>query len=162
MSRTGIIHNPHTPLKGLTLRANLRPFRKGCTTVSQEDFKVTDRRHRGEPSSDASSSRANVPVDHRSERSGSDVGQADLGSLFMMFASSALASLGVAPDPQTKQSPRDLAQARATIDVLLMLREKTNGNRTEQENRLVEGILYDLQMRFVSAVREAPEAPKSS
>ena len=76
----------------------------------------------------------------------------------MMFASSALVSLGAAPDPQTNESRRDLSQAEAAINVLLMLREKTNGNRTEQENRLLEGILYDLQVRFVSAVREAPTA----
>jgi len=74
----------------------------------------------------------------------------------MMFASSALVSLGLAPDPQTNESRRDLAQAQAAIDVLLMLREKTNGNRTEQESRLLESVLYDLQMRFVIAVREAP------
>jgi hypothetical protein len=73
-----------------------------------------------------------------------------------MFASSALVSLGLAPDPQTNESRRDLAQAQAAIDVLLMLREKTNGNRTEQESRLLESVLYDLQMRFVIAVREAP------
>ena len=74
----------------------------------------------------------------------------------MMFASSALVSLGVAPDPQTNESRRDFGQAQVAIDVLLMLREKTNGNRTEQESRLLEDILYDLQMRFVSAMREAP------
>ena len=78
----------------------------------------------------------------------------------MMFASSALVGLGLAPDPQTNGSRRDLAQAQAAIDVLLMLREKTNGNRTEQETRLLESILYDLQMRFVSAVREAPAPPE--
>jgi hypothetical protein len=76
----------------------------------------------------------------------------------MMFASSALVSLGVAPDPQTNESRRDLGQARVAIDLLLMLREKTSGNRTEQETQLLEGILYDLQVRFVSAVREAPTA----
>jgi Domain of unknown function (DUF1844) len=76
----------------------------------------------------------------------------------MMFASSALVSLGAAPDPLTNESRRDLSQAQAAINVLLMLREKTNGNRTEQESRLLEGILYDLQMQFVSAVREAPTA----
>lgn len=77
----------------------------------------------------------------------------------MMFASSALMSLGLAPDPQTNESRRDLAQAQAAIDVLLMLREKTNGNRTTQESQLLEGILYDLQMRFVSTVREGSDIP---
>ena len=49
---------------------------------------------------------------------------------------------------------RSLEQARSAIDILLMLREKTHGNRTEQESRLLEEIVYDLQMRFVRAARE--------
>ena len=97
-----------------------------------------------------------MPGGHSAETPGSNAGRSDLGGLFMMFASSALVSLGLAPDPQTNESRRDLAQAQAAIDVLLMLREKTNGNRTEQESRLLESVLYDLQMRFVTAVREAP------
>ena len=121
--------------------------------MSQEEgFKVTDRRSRGESSSGPAASNAG-------ETAGidwSDAGGGSLGGLFMMFASSALVSLGVALDPQTNEARRDLGQARAAIDVLLMLREKTSGNRTEQENRLLEGILYDLQMRFVSTVREVP------
>lgn len=74
----------------------------------------------------------------------------------MMFASSALISLGAAPDPQTNEPKVDLAQAQAAIDVLLMLREKTQGNRTAQETRLLESIIYDLQMRFVRTARGNP------
>jgi hypothetical protein len=77
----------------------------------------------------------------------------DLGALFMMFASSALINLGAVPDPQTDERRLDLGQAQAAIDVLLMLRDKTRGNRSEQESRLLEDILYDLQMRFVRAAR---------
>jgi hypothetical protein len=133
-----------------------RPFRTDRTTVSDEEsFKVTDRRHRGEYSA-GSPPEAGTPGGHSAETAGSNAGRSDLGGLFMMFASSALVSLGLAPDPQTNESRRDLAQAQAAIDVLLMLREKTNGNRTEQESRLLESVLYDLQMRFVIAVREAP------
>jgi hypothetical protein len=121
--------------------------------LSQEEgFKVTDRRSRGESASDAAASSAGEIAGS----TWSDAGGSSLGGLFMMFASSALVSLGVAPDPQTNEARRDLGQARAAIDVLLMLREKTAGNRTEQESRLLEGILYDLQMRFVTALREAP------
>ena len=131
-----------------------RPFRTDRTTVSDEEtFKVTDRRHRGESSA---GSPPGTPGGHSAETSGSTAGRSDLGGLFMMFASSALVSLGLAPDPQTNESRRDLAQAQAAIDVLLMLREKTNGNRTEQESHLLESVLYDLQMRFVIAVREPP------
>jgi hypothetical protein len=120
----------------------------------EEAFKVTDRRHRGE-SSTAPPSGA-VAAGGGAEAAGLGGGLEDL---FMMFASSALVSLGLAPDRQTNESRRDLTQAQAAINVLLMLREKTNGNRTEQESRLLEGVLYDLQMRFVSAVGEGPTSP---
>jgi hypothetical protein len=68
-----------------------------------------------------------------------------------MFASSALVSLGEAADPVTGETRVDLDQAREAVDVLLLLRDKTHGNRSEQESRLLEEILYDLQMRFVRA-----------
>jgi hypothetical protein len=69
-----------------------------------------------------------------------------------MLASSALVHLGEAEDPVTGESHRDLAQAKYTIDLLLLLREKTEGNRNPEESQLLEGILYDLQMRFVQDV----------
>jgi len=74
-----------------------------------------------------------------------------LGALFMMFASSALVSLGEAPRPETNEPTVDLDQARGAIDMLLMLRTKTQGNRTEDESRLLDDLVYDLQMRFVRA-----------
>jgi hypothetical protein len=66
-----------------------------------------------------------------------------------MFATSALINLGEAADPQTGERHVDLAQARDAVDMLLLLRDKTAGNRSEDESRLLEEILYDLQMRFV-------------
>jgi hypothetical protein len=111
--------------------------------VSEEEgFKVTDRRGRGDLSS--------------AERPGSAEAASSLGALFMMFANSGLISLGAVPDPETDERRLDLGEAQAAIDVLLMLRDKTRGNRSEQESRLLEDVLYDLQMRFVRA------APRSS
>ena len=70
-----------------------------------------------------------------------------------MFASSALINLGEAPDPASGERQVDLDQAKEAIDLLLLLREKTEGNRTEHESRLLEQILYDVQMRFVQAAK---------
>lgn len=50
-------------------------------------------------------------------------------------------------------APVDLAQAQFSIDLLRLLREKTEGRRSPEEGRLLDGILYDLEMRFVRAVR---------
>src|SRR6266511_5824550 len=79
----------------------------------------------------------------------------DLQGLFIMLASSALVNLGEAADPETGERVLDLEQAREAIDLLSLLRVKTEGNRTEQESHLLEEMLYDLQLRFVRAARSA-------
>lgn len=138
----------------------------------EESFKVIDRRGRGDLSSGAGPGSAEAPSSHAAPnperadgppRSEIPAGAApsDLGALFMMFASSALINLGAVPDPETDERRLDLGQAQAAIDVLLMLRDKTRGNRSEQESRLLEDILYDLQMRFVRAARGPAQASAS-
>jgi hypothetical protein len=132
----------------------------------EETFKVTDRRGRGEEASAApgqlneASAAAGAPGAPRRERghelnptSSGASGSPDLGALFIMFANSALVSLGVVTERGAEERRLDLDQARSAIDVLIMLRDKTRGNRTEQESRLLEELVYDLQMRFVSAAR---------
>lgn len=73
----------------------------------------------------------------------------DLSSLFLMLGTSAMIHLGQAPDPVTGQSGRDLAQARYAIEMLGLLKEKTEGRRSLEENQLLEELLYDLRMRYV-------------
>jgi Domain of unknown function (DUF1844) len=70
-----------------------------------------------------------------------------------MLASSALMNLGEAADPETGERVLDLGQAKEAIDLLTLLRLKTEGNRTEQESHLLEEMLYDLQLRFVRAAK---------
>jgi hypothetical protein len=70
-----------------------------------------------------------------------------------MFASSALIGLGGAADPMTGEQRVDIDQAQEAIDTLLLLRDKTEGNRTEAESRLLEDILYDLQIQFVRVTK---------
>src|SRR5262249_42620669 len=139
-------------------RARLIP--RSTTMAEDETFKVTDRRGRSQESAEEASSadlrasragpapraeaRSTVPPDAASRGP-------DLQSLFMMFASSALVSLGDAADPSTGEQHVDLEQARDVIDMLALLRDKTAGNRTDEESRLLEQIMYDLQIRFVRA-----------
>jgi hypothetical protein len=72
-----------------------------------------------------------------------------------MLASSALVNLGEAADPETGERVLDLEQAKEAIDLLSLLRAKTEGNRTDQESHLLEEMLYDLQLRFVRAAKGA-------
>jgi Domain of unknown function (DUF1844) len=65
------------------------------------------------------------------------------------LASSALIHLGVAPNPETGDTTVELVLARQSIDVLSLLREKTRGNLTAEEEQLFASVLTDLRMRFV-------------
>ncbi len=63
---------------------------------------------------------------------------------------SAFVHLGDAPHPDTgKPAPPDLALAHQTIDIIAMLREKTKGNLTPEEEKFMENLLMDLRLRFV-------------
>ena len=129
--------------------------------AEEESFKITDRRGRSRGDSEEASaadpraSRSGPPPAHPETRSADPPDTPsrgpDLQGLFVMFASSALISLGDAADPSTGERHVDLDQARDAIDMLALLRDKTAGNRTEEESRLLEQIMYDLQMRFVQA-----------
>jgi len=63
--------------------------------------------------------------------------------------SSALMHLGVIEDPGTGKNVKNLPIAKQTIDILGMLKEKTQGNLTEDEANMLKHILYDLRMIYV-------------
>jgi hypothetical protein len=129
--------------------------------AEEESFKVIDRRGREQdrespaPARAAEAPRPPEPA-LGPELLSSDQGTVDLQALFVMFASSALINLGEAEDPATGERVVDLDQAKDAIDLLLLLREKTAGNRTEHESQLLEQILYDVQMRYVRATGGSP------
>jgi hypothetical protein len=71
-------------------------------------------------------------------------------SLIMSLASNAASSLGMMPHPVTGENGVDLKTAKHWIDVLGMLEQKTHGNLDEQEAQVVESLLADLRMQYVS------------
>jgi hypothetical protein len=64
--------------------------------------------------------------------------------------SSALMHLGVIEDPGTGKKIKNLPIAKQTIDILGMLKEKTQGNLTEDEAKMLKNMLYDLRMIYVN------------
>jgi hypothetical protein len=137
--------------------------------AEEETFKVRDRRRRDDAADDTASASPLLeparPAEPAARAETPDprlVGSAapphegpDLRGLFIMLASSALVNLGEAADPATGERVLDLEQAKEAIDLLALLRVKTDGNRTDQESHLLEEMLYDLQLRFVNAARSA-------
>ena len=77
------------------------------------------------------------------------------------LVTNAAASLGAIPHPVTGQKNVDLDTGRYWIDVLTMLRKKTANNLTGQEERLLDSVLSDLQMQYVTLTRAAEEKLKA-
>lgn len=67
----------------------------------------------------------------------------------LSLASSALAQLGEVPLPESGRLEQNLLLAKHSIDVLEMLRRKTESSLDAQERRLLEGVLYELRMKYV-------------
>jgi hypothetical protein len=141
------------------------------------EFRVTDRRRRvdepepqspgGEPVAsgpastvEAARAPSEEPPPGRAEISSPeetrepDRGERGLEGLFVMLASSAVVALGQAADPMTgKARDKDPAAAADAIDLLVLLREKTEGNRTVRETQLLDELIYDLQLRYVAETK---------
>ena len=87
------------------------------------------------------------------EESGKGV---NFGDLVMSLSTTAMFQLGLIESRDGEKIPADLLNARRTIDMLGVLKEKTQGNLAEDEKNLLTQILYELQMSFV-AVTDQPK-----
>ena len=81
-------------------------------------------------------------------------------NLFILsLGASAEIHLGTMPPPGSdKPAAPNLTEAAHLIEVIAMLKDKTQGNLDEQEERLIESVLFDLRMRYV----EAKDAAKAA
>lgn len=81
--------------------------------------------------------------------------EASFGNIVAWIAAQALVCLGEAEDPVTKKKEPDLAQARYLVDTLMVLKQKSKGNLSPDEEKQLEAILYDIQMAFVRVAEQA-------
>jgi hypothetical protein len=79
----------------------------------------------------------------------------DFHTFVLSLGSSALLHLGELEHPEAGASGKDLPLAKHTIDILAMLEEKTRGNLTPAEEKLIQSLLYDLRLRYVDACKAA-------
>ena len=71
----------------------------------------------------------------------------------------AMVFMGEVENPATKLIEKNLTQAKFIIDTLIMLREKTKGNLTKDEDALFNGTLYELQVKFIELSRKETPHP---
>ena len=126
-------------------------------------FRVTDRRRfadTGEPRSKAAEpERPEEPATPPGAESGSPASAApplepvNFSTFVLGLSTQVLLHLGEIPNPVTKVVERDLPAAKQVIDILGILDEKTRNNLEQEEQALLDSILYDLRMRYVELMR---------
>ncbi|RKX58818.1 MAG: DUF1844 domain-containing protein [Thermodesulfobacteriota bacterium] len=73
-------------------------------------------------------------------------------TFILSLNTAALVHLGELPDPVTNKKQVNLTLAKHTIDTLEMLKEKTKGNLTFEEEKLLQSILYELKLKYVKLI----------
>lgn len=133
--------------------------------TEEKGFTISDRRHSAgseEESGQTSPPEPETTPEEESRRSiqGENKDQElplpeiDFSTMILSMSSSAIVHFGDYVDPQSGKTEKNLVLAKQTIDMLGMLQEKTKGNLTEDENHLLENILYNLRMWYVEAAKE--------
>lgn len=123
----------------------------------ERGFVVIDRRGRGGDEEPAEEQAEEAPAPRAGPQEAEPSGEGaapkvDFSMLVLSFSHSAFYHLGLVEDPGThRKGPVDKNLARSDIDMLELLQEKTRGNLTPDEEKLLQSLLYDLRMRFVEA-----------
>ncbi|MFN8392606.1 MAG: DUF1844 domain-containing protein [Bdellovibrionota bacterium] len=76
----------------------------------------------------------------------------DFPSFVVSLATQALVMLGEIPNPETQSAVENLEAAKQTIDILALLEEKTKGNLSGEEQRLIAEVLTSLRLTFVKKI----------
>jgi hypothetical protein len=70
-------------------------------------------------------------------------------NFILSLSTTAMYHFGDFPDPVSQKAQRNLAAAKQTIDILGMLKSKTEGNLDDNEKSLMDGLLFELRMHYV-------------
>lgn len=118
----------------------------------QKGFKVTDKRQTFRNNDELGSQKTTE------ERTCEEIAEEEAFTTVLNFSmfilsltTSALVCLGELPDPITKEKVINLPLAQQTISIIEILKEKTTGNLSEDEENLIGTVLYDLRMKYIQS-----------
>ncbi|GJL80050.1 MAG: hypothetical protein NPINA01_30390 [Nitrospinaceae bacterium] len=115
---------------------------KRSSQISEEDAASQEQEKVQEPPAQEEAANQEAPF------------QIDFSTFVLSLTSSAFYHLGDMPDPATGQTETNLPAVQQTIDMLLMLKEKTKANLTPDEAKLLEQLIYELQMKYVEKTKK--------
>ena len=102
---------------------------------------------------------ASQPEAQQSQPTGEQEPELDFFNYIASLGFQAMIFLGEMPNPITNQVDKNLKQAKFLIDTMTVIREKTTGNLSKEEAELLNGSIYELQLRYVQALKN--ETPSS-
>ena len=130
----------------------------------KEEFTVRDHRSStSEPAADtgqpkerpaAAEASAKAGPDTTARRDAGPVQDLDFAAFVISLATSAQISLGAMPHPETNQPAQNFPAAKQMIDIMAMLKDKTRGNLSKDEEALLDQVLFNLRMHYVRTVEE--------
>ncbi len=135
--------------------------------MDSPDFKFVDRRRFNEegdlresaPAEPAAPVTPPPVVDEKVEVDGAARGPIDFALFIQSLAHQVLMGLGLVPWPDSGVVRKQLEMARETLDLMSMLQEKTKGNLSGEESKMLETLLYELRIAYVQVLQEKPLPP---
>ena len=124
--------------------------------VEEDGFVIKDSRSSqlsGEEAETHETQESSAPSETGADQNNQQPFQIDFSTFIMSLTSSAFYHLGDIADPETGKTETNLPAVHQTIDMLTMLRGKTQGNLNEEENKLLEQLIYELQMKYVAKTK---------
>jgi hypothetical protein len=131
---------------------------------NRKEFTVRDRRsttpeNATESTENTPKEDADVDQQQQSDTQGTDTDKGatpplefDFSTFILSLATTIQVSLGAIPNPQTNLQAQNLPAAKQMIDIIDMLKEKTKGNLSKEEQALIESVLYNLRMHYIRAM----------
>jgi hypothetical protein len=113
---------------------------KRSSNQSDEEAKAADESQKKEPAAKEES----PPQAEEKEF------ELNFSTFVLSLTSSAFYHLGDIPDPMTGEKAENLPAVKQTIDILIMLQEKTKNNLDAEEAKLMEQLIYELQVKYVA------------
>jgi len=133
------------------------PEDKGYTVEDRRYLHLSEE-EKGKMRATAAAEEAFQEASHKAASEGDQAAQEmplpeiSFASFIFSLSSSAFVSLGAIADPHTGKVEKNLALAKQTVDLLVMLRDKTRSHLTQEEEILFDHLLYDLRMSYVREV----------
>jgi len=120
---------------------------KRVFSQKEQDLKEEDKKPEKEPAKEET--KAEEEASAEKQEAEFELPEINFPTFIISLNASALVNLGAIEDPASGTKIKNLSLAKQTIDILSMLEEKTRGNLTEEEEKILKNILYDLRIIYV-------------